>query len=148
MGFAGFIEFIVDPSFQVMGDMLEKVLTPLHQQQSSRATVDEAISEEVFESRENKRDKGTSTSETSRPNTPRTPLSPCKAGTDLNLAEVFVSLFEEDFLTYHIVIIIINNPLTARVVGAPQMILQPVLSIFPCSPLPSGTCRTPGLSIP
>ena len=39
--------------------------------------------------------------------------------------------------------IIIINPLTARVVGAPQMILQPVFSIFPCSPLPSGTCRTP-----
>ena len=39
-------------------------------------------------------------------------------------------------------------PLTARVVGAPQMILQPVFSIFPCSPLPSGTWRTPGLSIP
>ena len=45
-------------------------------------------------------------------------------------------------------VIIIINPLTARVVGAPQMILQPVFSIFPCSPLPSGTCRTPGLSIP
>ena len=45
-------------------------------------------------------------------------------------------------------LIIIINPLTARVVGAPQMILQPVFSIFPCSPLPSGTCRTPGLSIP
>ena len=28
------------------------------------------------------------------------------------------------------------------------MILQRVFSIFPCSPLPSGTCRTPGLSIP
>ena len=28
------------------------------------------------------------------------------------------------------------------------MILQPVFSFFPCSPLPSGTCRTPGLSIP
>ena len=28
------------------------------------------------------------------------------------------------------------------------MISQPVSSIFPCSPLPSGTCRTPGLSIP
>ena len=41
---------------------------------------------------------------------------------------------------------IIINPLT--VIGAPQMILQPVFSIFPCSPLPSGTCRTPGLSIP
>ena len=42
-------------------------------------------------------------------------------------------------------IIIIINPITVRVVGAPQMILQPVFSIFPCSPLPSGTCRTPGL---
>ena len=38
--------------------------------------------------------------------------------------------------------------LTARVIGAPQMISQPVSSIFPCSPLPSGTLRTPGLSIP
>ena len=28
------------------------------------------------------------------------------------------------------------------------MILQPVFSIFPCSPLPSGTCWTPGLSVP
>ena len=46
------------------------------------------------------------------------------------------------------IIIIIINPLTARVVGSPQMILQPVFSIFPCSPPPSGTCRTPGLSIP
>ena len=44
--------------------------------------------------------------------------------------------------------IIIITPLTARVVGAPQMILQPVFSIFPCSPLPSGTYQTPGLSIP
>ena len=33
-----------------------------------------------------------------------------------------------------IIIIIIINPLTVRVVGAPQMILQPVYSIFPCSP--------------
>ena len=47
-----------------------------------------------------------------------------------------------------IIIIIIINPLTARVVWAPQMILQPVFSICPCSPLPFGTCRTPGLSIP
>ena len=45
-------------------------------------------------------------------------------------------------------IIIIINPLTVRVVGVPQMILQPVFSIFPCSPLPSGTWGTPGLSIP
>ena len=41
-----------------------------------------------------------------------------------------------------------THPLTARVVGAPQMISQPVFSIFPCSPLPSGTWRSPGLSIP
>ena len=40
------------------------------------------------------------------------------------------------------------NPLTARALGAPQMISQPVSSIFSCSPLPSGTWRTPGLSIP
>ena len=39
-------------------------------------------------------------------------------------------------------------PLTARVVGAPQMISQPVSSILPCYPLPSGTWRTLGLSIP
>ena len=39
-------------------------------------------------------------------------------------------------------------PLTARVVGVPQMISQPVSSIFPCFLLPSGTWRTPGLSIP
>ena len=47
-----------------------------------------------------------------------------------------------------IIINIIINPLTARVVGAPQMILQPVFSIFPCSPLTSWAYRTPGLSIP
>ena len=47
----------------------------------------------------------------------------------------------------HIIIIIIN-PLTARVFWAPQMISQPVSSIFPCSPLPSGTWWTLGLSIP
>ena len=39
-------------------------------------------------------------------------------------------------------------PLTARVIGAPQMTSQPVSSTFPCSPPPSGTLRTPGLSIP
>ena len=50
-------------------------------------------------------------------------------------------------ISYPFIIIIINL-LTTRVVGAPQIILQPVFSIFPCSPLPSGTCRTLGLSIP
>ena len=47
-----------------------------------------------------------------------------------------------------LIISIIIYSLTARVVGAPQMISQPVSSIFPCSPLPSWTWRTPGLSIP
>ena len=45
-------------------------------------------------------------------------------------------------------LIIIISPLTVRVVGAPRVISQPVSSIFPCSPLPSGTCRTAGLCIP
>ena len=39
-------------------------------------------------------------------------------------------------------------PLTARIVGAPPIISQPVVYILPCSPLSSGTWRTPGLSIP
>ena len=48
-----------------------------------------------------------------------------------------------------IIIIIIIYPLTARAVRAPQMILQPVSSVFPCFPLPSGTLRRPpGLPIP
>ena len=38
--------------------------------------------------------------------------------------------------------------LTMGVVGAPQMTPQPISSIFLCSPLPSGTCQTPGLYIP
>ena len=38
--------------------------------------------------------------------------------------------------------------LTTRVVGAPQIISKHVSSIFPCSLLPSGTWRTPDLSIP
>ena len=45
-------------------------------------------------------------------------------------------------------IIIIIYPLTTRVVGAPQMSSQAVASIFPCSPQPSGTWQTQGLSIP
>ena len=42
-----------------------------------------------------------------------------------------------------LLLIIIIDPLTARVVGAPQMISQQVSSILPCSPLPSRTWRTP-----
>ena len=47
-----------------------------------------------------------------------------------------------------IIIIIIMYPLIVTVVGAPQMISRPVSSIFTCSPLPSVTWRTQGLSIP
>ena len=39
-------------------------------------------------------------------------------------------------------------PLTAGVLWIPQMTSQPVSSIFLCSPLRSGTWRTPGPSIP
>ena len=40
-------------------------------------------------------------------------------------------------------------PLIVRVVGAPQLISQPVTSIFfSCCPLPSETWRIPSLSIP
>ena len=42
-----------------------------------------------------------------------------------------------------IIIIIIIYALTARVFGAPQMISQPVSSIFLCFPLPSGTNSRP-----
>ena len=49
--------------------------------------------------------------------------------------------------SFIIIIIIIINSLTTRVTWAPQMVSQPVSSIFPCSPLPSGTWKTPGLSI-
>ena len=52
------------------------------------------------------------------------------------------------FMLRYLPFIIIIYPLIARVVGAPQMISQPVSSIFPCSPLPCGTWQTPGLSIP
>ena len=45
-------------------------------------------------------------------------------------------------------IIIIIYPSTVRVAGAPQMFLQPVSSIFPCSPLPSGTWRTQACPFP
>ena len=51
---------------------------------------------------------------------------------------------------FNIIIINVNiiYPSTARAVGAPQMISQPLSSHFPCSLLPSGTLQTPGLSIP
>ena len=50
--------------------------------------------------------------------------------------------------TSQFIIIIIIYLLIAKVVWAPKMILQPVSSICPWSPLPSGTWWTPGLSIP
>ena len=65
----GFIDFIVEPSFQVMGDMLEKIVIPLHQRNT--------IAEEVFD----KVDKATSTTSlSSRPSTPGTPRSPVSPG--------------------------------------------------------------------
>ena len=51
-------------------------------------------------------------------------------------------------ISYCIPSFIFTYPLTAGVVGAPQMTSRPVSSIFLCSPLLSGTWQTPGLSIP
>ena len=47
-----------------------------------------------------------------------------------------------------IIIIVIINPLTARVVGAPQMILQPVFSIFPCLHCPVGLAELQACPFP
>ena len=76
-----------------------------------------------------------------------------KINTTIHCAHVFFSsiifiIFVTVFIVDKVIIIIISYPSPARVVGAPQMISQPVFSIFPCSPLPSGTCWTQGLSIP
>ncbi|KAK2144659.1 hypothetical protein LSH36_739g01001 [Paralvinella palmiformis] len=62
----GFIDFIVDPSFQVMGDMMEKIVMPLHHRNTG-------ITEESFD---NHADKATSTTSlSSRSSTPLTPKS-------------------------------------------------------------------------
>ena len=78
---SGFIDFIVEPSFQVMGDMLERVMSPLQHQgmpPSRSGHIDEAISEEVFEGRD-KRDKSTSTTSLlSRAGTPKAAALPCE----------------------------------------------------------------------
>ena len=43
---------------------------------------------------------------------------------------------------------IFTYPLTMRVAGAPQITSQPVSSIFPCSPLPSGLGKLQACSFP
>ena len=58
---------------------------------------------------------------------------------------------KEDRYMFYLVLIFsftFTYPFTMTVVGAPQMISQPVSSIFLCSPLPFGTWQTPGLSMP
>ena len=69
---------------------------------------------------------------------------------------IFGKIYDKIATLYCLIIIININPLTARVVGAPQVISQPVSSIFPCSPLPSGTfhfflclpCLRPPFTVP
>jgi calcium/calmodulin-dependent 3',5'-cyclic nucleotide phosphodiesterase len=62
--FQGFIDFIVDPSFQVMGDMIEKIMEPIRQNRQ-----------------EGKIDKATSTASlNSKPESPATPRSPPSPG--------------------------------------------------------------------
>lgn len=70
----GFIDFIVEPSFQVMGDMLDKILCPLRS--SSGHNVDEAISEEVF-------DKDTVTRGTSAGKSLPKPVAPTQSKSEL-----------------------------------------------------------------
>ena len=60
----------------------------------------------------------------------------------LSFTKVHIPSAELHSTTHH------HLSLTTRVIGAPQMILQPIFSVFPCSPQPSGACWTPGLSIP
>ena len=55
----------------------------------------------------------------------------------LGLGELQASSFPDSVF---VLLIIIIYPLSAKVAGAPQMISKPVFSIFPCSPLHSGTC--------
>ena len=72
----------------------------------------------------------------------RARVCPC-CNSMLTVGEVSTVIVKEGWsLSLIVIIIIIIYPLTARVVGASQMILQPVFSIFPCSPLPSGTCHS------
>ena len=77
----------------------------------------------------------------------RTLSSPFGKKTNLHSSKCYspihVSLISHHFISHHFI-----YPLTARAVGAAQMILQPDSPIFPCSPLPSGNWRTPGMSIP
>ena len=47
-----------------------------------------------------------------------------------------------------IIIIIMINPLTARVVGAPQMTLQPVFTIFPVLHCPLGLAELQACPLP
>ena len=49
---------------------------------------------------------------------------------------------------YEVIIIIIINPLTARVVGAPQMILKAVFSIFPVLHCPLGLAELQACPFP
>ena len=61
------------------------------------------------------------------------------SGFEWRQSKLGILLADEVRLRCVCVIIIITYPLTTRVVGAPQMIFQAVSSIFPCSPLSSGT---------
>ena len=68
-------------------------------------------------------------------------------GCNFAVRYIIIIISSSSSIVIVIIIIIIIYPLTARVVGAPQTISQPVSSIFACCPLPSWTWWTPGLSI-
>ena len=60
-------------------------------------------------------------------------------GTDFLVGNVVNETSLSHLISSHLISSHLIYSLTARVVGAPQMISQPVSSIYPCSPLLSGT---------
>ena len=80
--FAGFIDFIVEPSFQVMGDMIEKITAPAKTGNGAQAgKVDKATSMSSFDSR------------SSTPRSPRTPNSPGSLSNSLVLTRFILMHF-------------------------------------------------------
>ena len=77
---AGFIDFIVDPSFQVMGDMLAKITTPA----GSSGKADKATSVSSLDSRN------------SSPRSPRSPHTPPSPGVKFKVNRVWVECLAQN----------------------------------------------------
>ena len=64
------------------------------------------------------------------------------------MMKVKQALLKHSLFSLVVIIIIIINLLTARIVGAPQMILQPVFSIFPVLHYPLGLAELQACPFP